>query len=195
MALDHLLAALERDATVAAERLLAEGRAEAGRLTAASTATADQRRDAEVTRVRQERRARMEEELGVARRAARGELLGARERLLGRIDAELRRALPAAVGRPEYQGSLPQRVMAGLACLAEDEQVTVRAPAALIPAIRKAWPRGRVSAITPDEAAGSGFRLASADGAVEIEETLEARYTSLRGVLMREALQQLGEAP
>jgi len=195
VALDHLLAALERDATATAERLRADGRAEADRLTAASTATADQRRDAEVTVVGRERRARMEEELGAVRRASRAEVLGAREQLLGRIDAEVRRALPAAVGRSEYQDALSGRIAAALACLAEKEQVSTRAPAALIPAIRKAWPAGRVSAITPDETIGSGFRLASADGSVEIEETLEAHYVSLRGALMREALQQLGEVP
>lgn len=195
MALDHLLAALERDATASVERLLAEARAEAERLRAEATATADQRRDAEVARARRERRERMEEELGAVRRAARREVLGARERLAGRLDAAVRAALPAALGRPEYQAALPARVAAALACLPEDERVAVRAAAALVPSIRTAWPAERELALTPDEGIGNGFRVTSADGAIEVEETLEAAYAAQRGVLVREALASLGEAP
>lgn len=192
MALDHLLAALERDAIAAAERVRADGRAEAERLTATSTATADQRRDAEVSELRRQRRERMEEELGMARRAGRAQVLEARERVLARIDAALRSALPRVIARPEYLAEFPSLVAGGLACLAEGEAVRVRTLTTLVPAVRAAWPAGRACTVTPDEGIGTGFRLTSEDGAVEIEETLEARYAARRTGVLREALRRLG---
>ena len=194
MPLEHLLAALERNATAQTARFLAEARAEAERITAADAAAIDRRRGETLGAREREHRAALEAALSTARRAARREVLEARERLLERVFAVARAKLAEALGQSAYRAALPGRVAAALACIGEAD-ATLSCPASLAAGLREAVSgNGRVT-VRVDPAVGSGFRLRTTDGAVEVDDTLETRLEARRPELAREALRQLGVEP
>ena len=192
MALDHLLDALTREAQATAERLRADARAEAATLTALSVEVAGRQRQAEIDHVVRRRRDEVERAVALARHGARDEVLRARERLLQRVERALRAACPAALASPRYRAELPRRVEGALACFPEGELVSARCAAALVEPILAAWPSGWKVEARADETLGSGFVLSSADGSIDIEDTLEARCDALRPDLERRALHLLG---
>ena len=191
MALADLLAALEREAAATAERVIADARAEAARLAAGSSAALDQRRASEVSRVMAVRRAAAEAEVAHARVEGRRLALTARDRLLGRVDRRMREAFPGAVKRPDHLATLGARLAAGFACFDREAAVVGRCPATLVEAVRSAAPGDRPFTVEADPSVGNGFRLVTADGVVEAEDTLEGRYEARRGRLAREALHEL----
>ena len=192
MALDHLLEALAREAEVTAERLRADARAEAATLTALSVEVAGRRRQAEVDQVVRRRRDEVERAVALARHHARDEVLRARDRLLQRVERAVRAACPAALASPRYRAELPRRVEGALACFPAGEVVSARCAAALVEPVSAAWPSGRRAEVRADETLGSGFVLSSADGTIDIEDTLEARFEAHRPELERRALHLLG---
>ena len=192
MALDHLLEALTREAEATAERLRADARAEAATLTALSVEVAGRRRQAEVDQVVRRRRDEVERAVALARHGARDEVLRARDRLLRRVERAVRAAFPAALASPQYRAGLPRRMEGALACFPEGEVVAARCAAALVEPVSAAWPGGRRAEVRADETLGSGFVLSSADGTIDIEDTLEARFEALRPELERRALHLLG---
>lgn len=191
MPLEHLLAALERDATAQAEHLVAEARATAALLTS-TAAQAIERRRGETREVHErEQRAVVQAALSTARRAARREVLEARERLLDRVFAAARSALPQALAHRAYRAALPERLAAALACVEEGGEAALRVPAALAADVRAAVSgNGRVT-VSVDHDAGSGFRLTTADGILEVDDTLETRLDTQRPRLARDVLRQL----
>jgi len=191
MPLDHLLAALERDATAQAERLVAEARATADRLTSTAAEVIAHRRSETLGAYEREQRAVIQAALSAARRTARRDVLDARERLLDRVFATARAALPQALAHQVYRATLPERLAAALACVAESGEATLRVPAALAADVRSAVPGNGPVTVLVDHAAGSGFRLATADGALEVDDTLETRLDAQRPRLARDVLRQL----
>ena len=191
MALADLLAALEREAAATAERLVADARAEAEQLAVGSAATLERRRDGEVSRVMAARRAAIEAEVARARLEGRRSALTARARFLARMEGGVRVALPAAIVRPDYHATLGGRLAEGLACFEPGAAVVARCPAPLVDAVRAAAPGDRPFTVEVDPSTGSGFRLVTADGAVEVEDSLEERYAARRDQLAREALRVL----
>lgn len=191
MGLEHLLEALERDADAQVEQLLAQARAEADRISTESAAAVEQRRR-ETTSARDSARVQeVEHAVTVARREARRSILEARERLLERVFAAARAELPAAVAGPAYRASLPAALRGALSAVGGDHAV-IRCPETLAPELERARPRGsRAVPVEVDPAGGSGFRVASADGAVEVDDTLESRLDRLRFDLARRMLAQL----
>lgn len=191
MPLDHLLAALERDATAQAERLVAEARATADRLTSAAAEALERRRGETLGAHEREQRAVVQAALSAARRAARRDVLEARERLLDRVFAAARAALSQALAHQVYRATLPERLAAALACVAESGEATLRVPPTLAADVRAAISgNGRVT-VHVDHGAGSGFRLATADGTIEVDDTLETRLDAQRPRLARHVLRQL----
>jgi vacuolar-type H+-ATPase subunit E/Vma4 len=191
MPLDHLLAALERDATAQAERLVAEARATADRLTSAAAEAIERRRGETLGAHEREQRAVVQAALSTARRAARRDVLEARERLLDRVFAAARAALPQALAHQAYRAALPERLAAALACVEEAGEAALRVPAAIAADVRSSVSgNGRVT-VRVDPAAGSGFRLATADGTLEVDDTLETRLDAQRPRLARDVLRQL----
>jgi vacuolar-type H+-ATPase subunit E/Vma4 len=191
MSLDHLLAALEHDATAQAERLVVEARATAERLTSAAAEASERRRRETFGAHEREQRAVIQAALSAARRAARRDVLEARERLLDRVFAAARAALPQALAHQAYRAALPERLAAALACVEGAGETALRVPAALATDVRAAVSRnGRVT-VRVDQAAGSGFRLATADGSLEVDDTLETRLDAQRPRLARDVLRQL----
>lgn len=192
MALDHLLDALTREAEVTAERLRVDARREAATLDALSVEVTGRRRQSEVEQVVRRRRDEVEHAVALARHEARDEVLRARARLLARVERALRAACPAALGSPRYRADLSRRVEGALACFPAGEVVSARAATALVEPILATWPAGRKVEVRADEGLGSGFVFTSADGTIDIEDTLEARFEALRPELERRALHLLG---
>jgi vacuolar-type H+-ATPase subunit E/Vma4 len=191
MPLDHLLAALERDATAQAEHLMAQARATADQLTSAAAEAIERRRGETLGAHEREQRAVVQAALSAARRAARRDVLEARERLLDRVFAATRSALPQALAHQAYRAALPQRLAAALSCVEDAGEAALRVPAALAADVRAAISgNGRVT-VRVDHTAGSGFRLATADGILEVDDTLETRLDTQRPRLARDVLRQL----
>lgn len=191
MPLDQLLAALERDATAQAERLLAEARATADRVTAAAAESIERRRGETLGAHEREQRAVVQATLSAARRAARRDVLQARERLLDRVFAAARSALPQALAHPTYRAALPERLAAALACVEAGGEAEVRVPAALAADVRTAVSGASRVTVRVDHDADSGFRLTTADGILEVDDTLETRLNAQRPRLVRDVLRQL----
>lgn len=191
MGLEHLLEALERDADAQVEQVLAQARAEADRITTESTAGLELRRR-ETTSARDRARVQeVEHAVTLARREARRSILEARERLLERVFASARTELPAAAASPAYRASLPAALHGALAAVG-GAQAVIRCPETLAPDLERARPCGAEAVpVNVDPATGSGFRVTSADGAVEVDDTLEGRLERLRFVLARRVLAQL----
>jgi vacuolar-type H+-ATPase subunit E/Vma4 len=195
MGLEHLLDALERDAKGQIDQLLAQARAEADGVTAAAAAALAQRRAAAADAREHTRLLEVEQAVTRARRAARRLVLEARERLLERVFAAVRGALPAAAAGPGYRARLPAALAGALAAIGGGQAV-IRCPAALAPELERLRPPATPAVpVVVDPAAGSGFRLASADGAVEVDDTLESRLERLRPALARQVLAELQVEP
>ena len=191
MGLEQLLEALERDADAQVEQILAAARAQAARITGES-ATAVQRRREEAVADRERARSReVEHAVTLARREARRSILEARERLLERVFAAVRADLPAAAASAAYQATLPTALADALTAVGATQAV-IRCPQALARCMERARPESASGvSVQVDPASGSGFRVASTDGAVEVDDTLESRLERLRPMLARRILAQL----
>jgi V/A-type H+-transporting ATPase subunit E len=187
--LDHLLDALERDANAQVERLLGEARAEADRLTAAGTESVDRRRREAAALRERSRQQEVERAVTLARRDARRAVLESRACLVARGIAAVRAELPAAAIGPAYRTRLPVAVMSALTAVGGAPAV-IRCPEQLASELERQRPADGVS-IVVDPGAGSGFRLATADGAVEVDETLETRLERRLPELTRHLLARL----
>lgn len=194
MALEHLLAALERDAAEQVRRLLADAQAAAAKLTDSAEERMARRRREVLGAREAERRGGAEIALAEARRGARRQVLEARQRLLDRIFAAARALLPAVLRSDAYEAALPAHLAEALAFVGEVPAV-IRCPPELAAAIRKLVPVGPQFLVTADVTVGSGIRVVTTDGAVEVDNTLEGRLERLRPRLALEALARLGAVP
>lgn len=191
MALDELLAALEREADRTARQLIAGAMAEAGRIAAESEQVVAAHRDAAVGSAAQAQRAAVERAVADAGHLARRDTLAARELLLQRIVSAVRSALPDAVTRERYVASLPARVAAAAACFADREPLVLRAPRVLIDVLRPIADTYPAVTLQESDQGGSGFHLSTVDGAVDVDATLESRLDARRVAIARQALQLL----
>jgi vacuolar-type H+-ATPase subunit E/Vma4 len=130
----------------------------------------------------------------MARRNARRAILEARARLLDRVFAAARGALPAAASGAAYRTSLAAALAAAITALG-DAPAVVHAPAALIGDLERLRPSGGAVTVVADAETGSGFRVVAADGALEVDDTLESRLERLRPELARRVLARLALAP
>ena len=189
MGLEHLLEALERDANAQIEQLLAQARAEADRLTAAGSEALQRRRDDAHSVGERSRYQEVAHAVTLARRGARRSVLEARARLLERVFVAARSALPDAAAGAAYRAALPAALAGALAAIG-NEPAVIRCTQALAADVDRLRPVDRVSVVV-DPASGSGFRLTTVDGKVEVDDTLEARLERLRPILARRVLAQL----
>lgn len=192
--MDALLAGLERAAEAEIARVAAEGRAQAAALTAQAEQRIALRRQTVLGRRESEGRAAIARALADARHVARERALQARENLLDRFFTALRAILPGLAATPAYRAALAQDVARTLAFAGEQKAVINCAPA-LTPHMRRlVKTNGRLS-IKADPGIVAGFRVATADGGLEVDGTLEGRALRLRPRLALEALAALGAAP
>ncbi|HXQ30143.1 MAG TPA: V-type ATP synthase subunit E family protein [Gemmatimonadales bacterium] len=187
MPLEHLLAALEREATARAESVLAAAQAEADRVRQDGDALVARRR-AEALRAREaDLRGAVEAALGDARRASQLAVLEARARFLDRVFERARALFPSAVASAAYRAALPGHVAEALTALG-DEPAVIRCPEPLVSAVRAAVDTAAQVRIQGDPAAPAGLTAVSTDGAIEVDNTLAGRLDRLRPALALEVL-------
>jgi vacuolar-type H+-ATPase subunit E/Vma4 len=194
MALDHLIEVLRREALAEVAAIEQAARTEAEAIRTRTEADLAARRDRVLAEREAQRRAMVEQAVAVARRGARRMVLQARERLLGRVLGVARSRFPQVLGLPGYRATLPPQLAEALECLAE-RPGTLRCHPELRPELKRLAGTRRGVHIVPDPAVGSGFKLASDDGAMEIDATLEDRMARLENRLRQEVLAALGGEP
>lgn len=190
MALEHLLAAIARDGEAAVARELDAARSEAERILAEARARVEARRADRLAARERELRASLEAELAAERRRAAGELLRARWRLVERILEAARAELPAAVESAGFAEVLPAQLDDALAYLGDDGGV-VHCPPALAPLVSTLL-AGRPGISVEPSTGLLGIRV-EANGAVEVDDTLDARLRRLGPRLAMDLL-RLAEA-
>lgn len=194
MALEQLLAALEREAREAADGILAAAREDAARLGATVEAELTDRREAALGTLARDLEAALQAELSAARLAGRLRTLRARDRLLSRIFEALDRRAKTVVADPAWCAGLRDRLIAARACFDPEARLRCAAPPALVASIAasQALPPG--VAVEPAPGMSAGFRLATDDGRLEVRDTIADRIASQRPDLARHALERLGFA-
>lgn len=177
MAVDALLAALERDADREVSRRRTEARERAGTIIARAAAAADLRRAAMRERLSLARRAEVARHAAEATRDLKGRVLRARaellERVFGRAAERLARIDPA-----RWLERVPLLVEQTLRYLDPGRAVVVCRPEALEP-VRAALGT-REAKIEVREDAAAGLLGRTADGTVLVDNTLMARLERLR---------------
>lgn len=195
MSLDQLLGALKREAETEADRLLAEARDAAAAHCAAAEAALERAHEAALGAHRRAGEADLEEVLASARLAARREVLEARAELLSRVVTALITACPGAIDRAEYRATLVDRLDAARRCHDEAAKLVLSAPAALLPVLRELTAEDARIALREDPEGGTGLRLATVDGRLEVADTLEGWVLAHHDRVGRRALQLLGVHP
>jgi len=188
--IDALLATLERDADAEIARVMAEARSQAADLTRAVEQRMTERRAAALGRRETEARAQHERALSTARLAARAQVLEARATLLNQVFRELRAGLPEVARSAAYRRNLAAQ-WARLSAFAGDEPVTVRCTPALTATLRHLITSNGHVRIKSDASIAAGFSVTTADGALEVDGSLESRLERLRPQLSLEALAAL----
>lgn len=193
MALDHLLAALERDAGTQAEALRAEARATAAAVTrAADERVAKRRHDALAAREATVRKS-AESALVEARRTSRQRVLSARQRTLDDVFAAAHALLPEAVNGPSYRAAVSRHVVDAVEATG-DEPVVIRCPEALVPVVRTIVASSTRVTVQGEPAAPPGIVVTTTDGVIEVDQTLGGRLERLRARLALEVLARLDTA-
>jgi vacuolar-type H+-ATPase subunit E/Vma4 len=190
MSLDHLIAALERDAATEAQSELDKAHREAARI-ARETEEALARRRLEYRHTREtEVHLGLERALAQARKDGRQEVLKARERLLETVFSRAARRLAEASHDPDFLDSLPARLERAARYLG-GRPALVLCPPALAGHLEELL-RGRQDLrLQVDPSLGPGIRLRAEDGSVEIDETLGGALERLRPHLALEVIAHL----
>ncbi|HYL56630.1 MAG TPA: V-type ATP synthase subunit E [Gemmatimonadales bacterium] len=192
MALDHLLAALERDATAQAEALRTEARATVAAVTReADERVAQRRRDALVSREAAVRQS-TESALADARHASRRRMLDARQRLLDHVFAAAHVLFAEAVNGAAYRAVLPHHIAEALEA-AGDEPALIRCPEALVPVVQPIVASQARVTVRGDPGVPPGLVVTTTDGAIEVDQTLDGRLERLRARLALAVMARLGE--
>lgn len=174
MALEDLVARLERDAEARVAALEAEAQAgvEALRVEAARRSTA--KRDEELASRRSARREVLRKELSAARQQARGAELSARHAFLDRIRARANALASSAAAEEALCRRLPGLLEEALHYTA-GLRVQVMVPPALSARLQELV-RGRADVqVTESPTAAPGIRVLALDGSVEVDNTLASR--------------------
>lgn len=188
--IDALLATLEREAGAEVTRVMEEARAHAADLTAAAEQRMAERRAATLGKRETEARAQHERALAGLRLAARARVLQARAALLDLLFAALRAALPELSRSAAYRQDLAKEVQR-LRAFAGDQAVTIRCTPALTTALQRLIKTNGHVRIRAEPRIAAGFRVTTADGALEVDGSLESRLARLRPQLALEAIAAL----
>jgi vacuolar-type H+-ATPase subunit E/Vma4 len=193
--IDALLAKLEREAEAEIAQITADARARVAALSSDAGERLARRREATLRLQEEEGRARVEDAVGAARQAARQQVLLARATLLARVFEELEKTLPEIAAGPAYRDALARDVTHALTFTGGEPAVLQCAPA-LVRWLRSAAKQNGRLTVNGDARVGPGFRMWTADGALEVDGTLAGRAQRLRPHLALKALAALEkEAP
>lgn len=191
MALHELLAALREDAAAQRAHVLSDAEAEASRVRRAASAAAARRRAEFMSRITNEAEGAARRTLSRTRAEAMQSVLTARARFLERLRAALESRLCTAVQDPEYLASIASELRAGMERL-PNGRVVVRASPGLARAMSEMIPTiasGATVESAPD--VGTGFVLASGDGRLEVDATLDTRLSHVWPRLAAAALAEV----
>jgi vacuolar-type H+-ATPase subunit E/Vma4 len=188
--IETLLATLEREADAEITRVMDEARVRAAELTRAAEQRLAERRAATLGKRETEARAQHERALAGARLAARARVLEARAALLDRVFRELRAVLPDIARSDAYRRNLAAQ-WRRLHAFVGDRPATVRAMPALTAALRRLIHTNGHIRVQPDSHMTAGFCVATVDGALEVDASLQSRLERLRPQLALEALAAL----
>jgi vacuolar-type H+-ATPase subunit E/Vma4 len=193
LAIDELITALGEDAEKQARAELDQAKADAARITSQTRDQIVRRRAEFLVRLEADLREENEIELVEARRRSRSIVLGARQRLLDRVFVAAEARLPHLLDEATYRTALPDEVQLALTYVG-GEPAVIRCSSSLTDAIRLLVADRPGTTVKADPVVGSGFKVASADGYVEVDCTLEARLQRLRPQLSLEVLREGGMA-
>jgi vacuolar-type H+-ATPase subunit E/Vma4 len=192
MALEHLVAALEREAETKIGAELDAAREEAAGLEAEAGGRIARLRSEAL----QERQVRLQQEadriVAAARRKARQELLVARHRFLDRV---LRRALELAPDVPRshaYLVGLQDDLVRAMSYIGQSAAV-VRCSPAMAAEVQPLLAGHGEWRLEVDPTVAPGFQVAAADGSVVVDRTLPRRLLQDEARLRLEILQELSE--
>lgn len=194
MALENLLAALERDARSQAQERLERARREADVLLTEGRARIARERSEGLDALEAEQRARSQRRILDARRAALRKSLEARQRMLDDVLREALRRLTEAQRSRAFQDSLPGAIAEALAFVGAEPAI-VSCPAAIGDEVKNALGDRPGVTLRIDPAIAAGVRIETTDGALVVDGTLEARLEQLRPHLQIGVLRDLEDGP
>ena len=194
MALEELLEVLRREADAEAAAILADAHTEAEAIGARCEADLASRSDSFRSEQDAVRQSAVELAVAQARRDSRREMLQARERMLERVFARALERFPEALTAAEYLDGLSSQLSEALNCLA-DRPGTVRCHPRLERELKLLVGTRHGVSLVIDASVGAGFKVASDDGAVEIDGTLEGRLDRARNRMKQQVMAALEEAP
>jgi vacuolar-type H+-ATPase subunit E/Vma4 len=194
VALEELLARLERDGRTKADAVLEAARAEARRVASESEERVTRRRRDSLEALEAELRVATERLIAAAREAARRQVLSARERMLDRVFRAAEERLAEFARSEAYVSRLAEDLAEARSYLGEAPAV-VRCAPELSARVRAVIVDQTGLSVEEQPHAEPGFVLVAADGSVEVESTLTARLKRLRPVLSIEVLERLGGRP
>lgn len=169
MALEQLLTSLTRDADTAIADLLRAARAEADATHAAAAAARRQRQETAVAQTRRALEAALEEDVVEAGREASRAVMRVREELLARILARARGCLAT---RHHDAGPAATALLREAASYVGDAPATLRCASAMRATLEPVA-RELGLDLTTDEAVGPGAVLATTDGRLAVDATIE----------------------
>jgi vacuolar-type H+-ATPase subunit E/Vma4 len=194
MSVEALLRNLEREGRTRTAAIRSEADAELARIRAdADDARArtlsDALGDAEIVL-----RLELGGQLAEARVQAQQRVLLARQALLDRIFDEARAHLAEALNDPDSQAALVSRAESALRHMPEGP-VEIRCPDAVASVLGQALSGREGLRIEIDEEVAPGFRVIGANGALEVDATLETLLEIHRPALSIDVLQQMDGEP
>lgn len=188
MAVEQLLAALERDAATQAERLRAEARGRATAIIARAAADVDRRRELALVRLDREQRVAMAREIMTAERTLREQVLAARAEVLERVFAEATRRLETAA--IDVWGSIAPGLVADTLAYLEGHAAVLRCPADATQMIAGATD-GKPVTVQAGPTNLPGVLGERGDGRVVVDNTLPGRLARMRDDLAIELSRRL----
>lgn len=190
MALENLVAELEREGESKIAAQLEAARSEAARLEAEARSRRTEHR-AQVLRERQlELQHETKQMVAIREREARKELLLARHRLLDRILQRMLELMPEVVQSEPYLASLPGELTSALSYLGPTGGL-LRCSHRLSDALQTLVAAERHLKLTEDPALAPGFQVTSDDGTVLVDRTLPRRLDLEQARMRLEILQEL----
>jgi vacuolar-type H+-ATPase subunit E/Vma4 len=187
-----LEAALRKRAEQTAEAIMRAARADADRITAGADRAIEERRASVLGGREDVYRADARANVAAERHEAMRAVLLAKTRLVERV-LQRARALLAEVTRGDpYRAALADEVDRAMVFV-EAEEVVVRCPEALVPALRDALGAKPRVAVEAADDVGSGFVMIGDGGRVRVDSTLETRVERLETTLAIEIHNRLEE--
>lgn len=176
-ALERLLAPIERQVEREEGGILAAGREEAARVAAIANERRERRRAERLARMEAAGRLELEAELLETRRESQQRILEARQRFLARARQALEALLVDAVKSVAYRDVLPGHLEDTLVYFGE-EPAAIHCSSEIAQPLRSLVAGRSQLTVREDPAVLDGFRVVSADGALQVDNTLHARLSS-----------------